>query len=133
MNKNPIIEWSSSLETGNLEIDSQHQLFVNIIQRIQTKVAEGTDKSLIESLLVELLKYAEFHFCSEENIMIENDYPDLLDHKQEHEIVLAELRNRLFSLKYDYIDFDQLQRFLIDWFVTHTTMVDTKLAKFLKN
>lgn len=133
MNKNPIIEWSSSLETGNFEIDSQHQLFVGIIQRLQTAVVEEADISLIESLLVELLKYAEFHFCSEENIMIKNNYPRLLEHKQEHERVLAELRNRLFSLKCEFIDFDQLQGFLMDWFVGHTTKVDKKLADFLRD
>ena len=127
----PIIEWSNKLETGNFEIDSQHQLFVGIIQKIHDKVEGGADKSYIEALLKELLKYAEFHFCSEENVMIEFNYPKLLEHKEEHEVVLAELRNRVFSLKYDFIDFKKLQTFLIEWFVNHTTVVDVELAEYL--
>jgi len=63
--------------------------------------------------------------------MIEHGYPDLLDHKKEHKRVLAELRNRLFSLKYDFIDFDQLQDFLLEWFIQHTSTIDMKLAAFL--
>lgn len=125
------IEWNSNLETGNFEIDSQHQLFVGLILKIVSKVEDGSDKDLVELLLMELLKYAEFHFCSEENIMIENNYHGLLEHKQEHERVLAELRNRLFSLRYDYINFDQLRTFLIDWFISHTASVDLKLAEYI--
>jgi hemerythrin len=64
--------------------------------------------------------------------MIEHNYPDLPEHKKEHERVLAELRNRLFSLKYDFIDFDQLQDFLLEWFIQHTTIVDKKLAASLR-
>ena len=51
--------------------------------------------------------------------------------KKEHKRVLAELRNRLFSLKYDFIDFDQLQDFLLEWFIQHTSTIDMKLAAFL--
>jgi hemerythrin-like metal-binding protein len=127
-----IIEWSNDLEVGHFEIDSQHRLFVGIINRITEKVEAGTEKEMVESLLVELLKYTEFHFCSEENFMIEHNYPELLNHKREHEDVLATLQNRVFSMKYDYIDFDQLQKFLIDWFTLHTSITDAKFVRFLK-
>lgn len=125
------IEWSSDLETGNFEIDTQHILFVGLINKISQKVEEGADKNIIELLLTELLKYSEFHFCSEENIMLEHKYPDFEEHKLEHEKVLAELRNRLFSLKYDYVDFNQLQDFVVSWFKGHTRKVDIKLAQYL--
>lgn len=125
------IEWNSKFEVGNFEIDSEHKIFVKIIQKIQKAKHGDSEKSFIEALLVELLKYAEFHFCSEENIMLDKKYPDLLLHKKEHERVLAELRNRIFSLKYEFIDFDNLENFLIDWFKHHTTSEDVKLAGYI--
>lgn len=128
-----IIEWSEDLEVGHTEIDSQHKLFVGIINRIHEKVEAGTEKKMVESLLVELLRYSEFHFCSEENFMLEHKYPDLLEHKREHEKVLATLRNRIFSLKYEYIDFDQLQEFLVEWFSMHTKITDGKFAGYLQD
>ena len=126
------IEWNAAYEVGNFEIDSEHKIFVRIIQKLQNANSSG-DKQLVELLFVELLKYAEFHFCSEENIMIMNSYPNLLNHKKEHEKLLAELRNRIFSLKYEYTDFDKLEKFLYDWFVNHTSSEDLKLASFLNN
>lgn len=125
------LEWSSNYQTGNSEIDAQHQIFVKIINKlIEAKNNDG-DKRFIESLCSELLKYAEFHFCSEENIMIEHNYPQYIEHRKHHEKVLSELRNRLFSLQYDYIDFANLESFITDWFTNHTLAEDMKLAKFL--
>ncbi len=63
--------------------------------------------------------------------MIEHNFPDFEEHKLEHDKVLAELRNRLFSMKYEYIDFKQLQEFLVSWFMGHTSQVDIKLAQYL--
>ncbi len=125
------IKWSSKYEIGHPEIDAQHQIFVKIIQKLIAAKDSNGDKHLIESLFAELLKYAEFHFCSEENIMIENNYPQYIEHRKEHERVLSELRNRLFSLQYEYIDFANLESFIIEWFTKHTLSEDVKLAKYL--
>ena len=127
-----LIEWNAKYEVGDYEIDSAHKIFVKIIQKLNTANSRG-DRQLVELLFVELLKYAEYHFCSEENIMLINKYPDLLNHKKEHEKLLAELRNRVFSLKYEYIDYDKLEKFLLGWFTKHTSAEDLKLASFLRN
>lgn len=37
----------------------------------------GTGEEHIQKLFQELLKYAEFHFCSEENMMEEYNYPEI--------------------------------------------------------
>ena len=126
------IEWSSKYEVGNTEIDFQHQIFVKIIRKLIKHKNSDSDKHFIESLFSELLKYAEFHFCSEENIMLEHNYPNYIEHRKEHQKVLAELRNRLFSLQYEYIDFAHLETFIIKWFTTHTLSEDIKLAEYLK-
>ncbi len=126
------IEWDPKFEVGNFEIDFEHQIFVKIIHKLKDAHYKG-DEKFLELLSLELLKYAEFHFCSEENIMFKNQYPDLIHHKQEHETLLAELRNRIFSLKYEYIDFDKLEIFLFEWFKKHTAVEDQKLASFLNN
>lgn len=126
-----LVEWDSKYEVGNYEIDSEHKIFVEIIRKLDDANCRG-DIKLVELHFIELLKYAEFHFCSEENIMLINKYPNLLNHKKEHEKLLAELRNRLFSLKYEYTDYDNLELFLLKWFTKHTTAEDLKLASFLK-
>lgn len=127
------IEWNSKYELGSDQIDTQHQILFNIIKKLNQAKNDELDKQYIESLYSELLKFSEFHFCSEENIMIENSYPGYISHRKEHEKVLSDLRNRLFSLKYEYIDFANLETFLIDWFSHHTSTEDAQLVAFLKD
>ncbi len=128
-----IVEWSDELETGNLEIDAQHHLFVRIIEKIDEHLRGNKDHKNIELLLNELLKYAEFHFCSEENFMILSDYPEYQDHKKEHETLLTQLRSTIFVLQHEYVDFIKLQSLLADWFISHTKTVDKSLALFLQD
>lgn len=128
----PDLRWKKNFEVGNFEIDSEHKIFVKIIQKIKQAKKNRADKDFLMALVLELLKYAEFHFCSEENIMIKSQYPELLKHKKEHEKLLAELRNEIFSLQYEYIDFHTLEAFLIRWFTVHTINEDQKLAAHLR-
>jgi hemerythrin len=125
-----MLKWDDSLSVGNFEIDTQHQMFVALINRISTQMARGTDKRLLENLLRELLKYAEFHFISEENMMAASGYPGV-EHRKEHQALLAELRNRLFSMQQENIDFEKLFAFLVSWFKEHTATVDRELAKVI--
>lgn len=124
--------WEESFQTGNNDIDTQHKIFINIIKKVITAKEKGKDKKLLETLLAELIKFTEFHFISEENIMRENTYPQFNEHRKEHEKVLADLRNRIFSLQYEYIDFQNLEIYLKEWFSQHTIHHDAQLAKFIQ-
>lgn len=127
------IQWNSSIEVGNFEIDAEHKLFVSIIQKIENEILKKGNKDYIISLVNELLKYTEFHFLSEENIMIREGYPQHLEHKKIHERLLIDLRDKIFTLKYEYIDFNELLQFLFHWFQGHTSIEDLKFAQFLND
>jgi hemerythrin len=77
------------------------------------------------------LKYADFHFTSEENIMIREEYPDYQWHKRIHERLKIELRDKIHIMKYEFIDFELLLQFLIAWFKGHTTEEDKRLGTFI--
>lgn len=126
------IVWDQKFEVGNTIIDTEHHIFIAIISRIQEAEADSRKKKLLDRLLDELLKYAEFHFCSEENLMLEINYPEMLLHQKGHEQLLAELRNRIFALKYNEEAYEEMLQFLTDWFYQHTSAEDKKLAKYLK-
>ena len=128
------IQWKKEYEVANYEIDSEHKLFVRIIQKFSDALTNKSDNYYIERLVNKLLKYAEFHFYSEETIMIEIEYPHIIMHKQEHEKLLEQMRNLVMVVEMDeeniyesdYIDF------FLNWFVNHTLKLDKKLAQFIK-
>ncbi|HPH16147.1 MAG TPA: bacteriohemerythrin [Bacteroidales bacterium] len=125
-----LIVWNSSYETGISEIDNEHKVFVSIIQRLETAIA-AQDKVQVMNIIEELLKYADFHFTSEENIMIREEYPDYQWHKRIHERLLIELRDKIHIMKYEFIDLDLLLKFVIAWFNGHTREEDKKISAYV--
>ncbi len=124
--------WKKEYEIGNFEIDTEHKIFLKIIQKIDHAFTEKQPKDYILSLLRELYKYADFHFISEENLMKLAHYPDFKTHKEEHDKLLTGLSEKIGFFDVQYIDAKKLIEFLVDWFLNHTAKVDTKLGAFLK-
>lgn len=125
-----LIVWNSIYETGIAEVDNEHKVFVSIIQRLESGIA-AQNKMQVMNIVEELLKYADFHFTSEENIMIREEYPDYQWHKRIHERLLIELRDKIHIMKYEFIDFDLLLNFVISWFKGHTTIEDKKIGEYI--
>lgn len=127
-----IITWKKEYEVGILEIDAEHRVFVKTIQKINDAYVNNYDKKYIGSLIRELYKYVDFHFLSEENIMLHMKYPEYAAHKQEHLILLEKLTEIIGSFDIEFIDRKELIAFLIKWFYEHTVRIDQKFARFLR-
>ncbi|MDD2559085.1 MAG: bacteriohemerythrin [Bacteroidales bacterium] len=127
-----LISWKKEYEIGIPEIDSQHQFFVGIIQKINAAYANDQDKDYISLLIKELYKYVDFHFISEENNMIFHNYPEYKNHKKEHDALLSRLSELIGVFESEFIDRSELMDFLMNWFVEHTTKTDKKLGDYIR-
>jgi hemerythrin len=128
------ITWKKQYETGNTEIDSEHKVFVIIISKIGTAIDQQVEWRQLEYLLTELLKYTDFHFCSEENVMRFCNYPDLKNHQEIHHNLRVELRQKIHILqRKEQEKTSELINFLMDWFLNHTSIEDKKIASFINN
>jgi len=127
-----IVTWKKSYSVGNEQIDHEHMVFIKIIGRIHDAVVKEKSIEEIKRIMRELRAYAAFHFVSEENIMTDSAFPELDEHKKEHEKLLKALDKKIEEI----ISIKEHPRtlifFLIDWFVEHTTSLDIKLAKHLR-
>ncbi|MHA7110297.1 bacteriohemerythrin [Sunxiuqinia elliptica] len=123
--------WKKKYEIGIPEIDSEHQIFLKTIQKLFEAYQKEEDKGILSGLFLELYKYADFHFISEENIMLINGYPEYAVHKKEHHNLLQKLAGIINTFDTKYIDKDQLFEFLLEWFTIHTTNSDRKLGAYL--
>ncbi len=123
-----IVSWKESYSVGNEEIDCEHKVFVTIIQRIHESVRDG-DHRRVARLFAELVKYADFHFLSEENIMHDVGYPEADAHRAEHCKLLATLRSKLDGIRAGKEVVAEIVPFVLEWFVSHTTKRDLLLAR----
>jgi hemerythrin len=126
------IEWTPELSVGMDEIDQQHQQLYAIIEQLLDARKQNLDHKSILSLLTRLVDYSDYHFRTEDNYMIENEYPLFLSHRKEHltyirkmgELIDA-LENKNASLSHDMLVF------LCDWWKRHVSNSDMKFARYI--
>jgi len=127
-----LYEWKDAYSVGYDDIDNEHRIFIKLSIRFQ-EMNIATDKQIIARYLDELEKYAEFHFLSEENRMIDVDYPQLAEHIKQHRNLLEELSEKKSRILSGKLPVTALVPFLLEWFVKHTTGNDQKFVSFMKS
>jgi len=128
-----ITNWKKNYEVGDLEIDAQHKTFFKIIEKLHNAYEKQLDDEIQLGYIMELHKYAAFHFISEENYMLVNKYPGYEEHKLLHEELLKELVDNITTYKIKYIDVEGLIKFSFNWFVNHTTIIDKKVVQHINS
>jgi hemerythrin len=125
------IVWQKWFELGNLRIDSEHRVFLDLVMALNHDFTRGLTPEKQARSLREILKYAEFHFLSEENMMIDIDYPDRDIHVAEHRRILSTLEDNVRRLNDGEDILNEFLTFLYEWFCEHTVGIDYRLAQFI--
>ncbi len=126
------IIWDNKYSVGNERIDHEHQVFLDLIKCASLAGDEHLSKERVLRMLIEVKKYAEFHFVSEENIMLDAEYPDYEVHKKEHDILLSRFDGFFHNYMLDACEMDEVVEFMFEWFALHTTTVDQELGRYLR-
>ncbi len=125
------VEWSDSLSVGIEEIDEQHKILVNLINRMHQAIHERHGSDAVKGILAELADYTRIHFAVEESLMRILNYPGYEEHKEIHEELLGhvvELIEKVESGK-TAIGFELLH-FLKTWLTRHIMEEDMQYTGF---
>jgi len=125
------IAWNDSLSTGVAEIDAQHKDFIKLIQRLQILHEKDGSKEFILRILLEMAKYAEYHFVSEENLMMLFKYPLLTQHQEQHNMLLRSVKYKIEAFENGILSLEEVIAFLSDWLLSHTAKEDGKIGDYL--
>ena len=127
-----LIVWRPEFELGVPAIDREHRELVDLINSVHVALAaEDRDASVVE-LLGDLYARISAHFALEERMMREQGYDEYLEHKEDHERLLDEIRD----LMDDYedgtaLDLEGFARALDAWFGEHFRTRDARLHRKL--
>lgn len=125
------IIWQTWFELGNFRIDSEHRVFLDLIMGLNRDYQAGIAADKLARSLREIHKYAEFHFLSEENMMIDLDYPQRDSHVAEHHKLITTLEKNIATLLSGQDVLEEFLTFLYDWFSEHTVGTDYRLAQYI--
>ncbi len=127
-----IIHWRNTYSLGIGLIDEQHKKLLEILNELYEAHKIGTGKDLVNSSLEKLVEYTCYHFQAEEDMLRENNYPNLQDHIEEHNEFKKKITgflddsskgNLLLSIK--TIDY------LKDWTINHILGTDKEYSDYL--
>ncbi|MBI9033844.1 MAG: bacteriohemerythrin [Bacteroidales bacterium] len=126
------LKWKEEYLVGIDKIDNEHKVFFDLIIEMQKICEQEYDTKRIARYLQELVKYAEFHFYSEENIMIDLEYPEHKEHNKLHQDLLEEIGVKKIELESKSLNKEEFVDFLHHWFIDHTSIEDHKLTEFIQ-
>ncbi|MDW8094977.1 MAG: bacteriohemerythrin, partial [Caldimicrobium sp.] len=83
--------------------------------------------------LDELVSYASYHFNTEEALMSKYGFPELANHKREHEAFKAKIKEFMDKKAKGEVTLSvEIMTFLKDWLVKHIMGTDKKYGPFLQ-
>jgi hemerythrin len=126
------IVWKEEYCIGIDEIDRQHMDFVKLINRFIILFESGSNIRLQDRILLEIVKYFEYHCISEENLMIISHYPRIDIQTDAHKQLIKSVYHKAVGLKEGMVNGTDIINFLIRWFMNHTQEEDRKFATYIK-
>mgnify|MGYP000544742664 CR=1 FL=1 len=129
------IEWKSDLAVGVAEIDDQHKELFSKVSALFDACNSGKGKDQIDSTVKYLQEYVVLHFSSEEKLQKENNYPEYLTHKAQHDQFINDFLKLKESIHKEGISgllIIKLNKTLVDWLINHIRKTDKAFGVFLK-
>ena len=126
------LDWDDSYSVGHIEIDIQHRKLVNLINLLHDRMKEGKGKDASVGILKDLLEYADYHFKTEEDLMVKAEFPDLEKHREEHRSFEMKVHSMAMDAeKGEYLISLELNEFLKNWLTSHIKGSDKQYAPYL--
>ena len=123
-------KWDKKFEVGYKVIDNQHKQLLASINRLIINQLE--DKEMLVAMLEEVIKYAEYHFTCEYNLMRLSKYPQAEAHLREHSTLLKQLKNHQSRTSANRENIEHTLIFIVKWFIHHTIRDDREFAAHLR-
>ncbi|CAK0755633.1 hemerythrin [Gammaproteobacteria bacterium] len=135
-NKEPVrslLVWDNTLSTGVAEIDKQHRRLLEMANRLNQAMLEGSGKDVIGRILDDLTEYVANHFRYEEDLMDRHHYVDKANHIKNHRDLVVLVMEKKDQFAQGRVMPVGMMNFLRDWLVNHIMMTDRALGKYLNS
>jgi hemerythrin-like metal-binding protein len=128
----PIVNWSDEYSVNVAEIDAQHKELLKLVNGLHAAVESCIGKDELKDKLINLTEFTRHHFATEEELMKQHDYPDLVRHHKEHRTLLRHMDELVAMVSNGrsptfYSDYDVST----DWALLHIEEHDRDLGHFL--
>jgi hemerythrin len=134
MEKDVFVVWDDKYSVGIPLIDDQHKELIRLTNDLYESCLAGEDAA--RANFMEAVKgavdYVKYHFGVEEKLLQNAGYPELAEHKKEHEAfvkhILGEVQS--FQVGKKFVP-NVFVRYLKDWILSHIALKDRRYAAYI--
>lgn len=126
--------WTDDLETGISIVDEQHKNMFDKANEI-FDLDPNEDVEKIKKIFTFLMNYSTNHFYEEEQLMIQYEYEDFIEHRDQHNYFVEEIYRIYQNISREEVredDLNDLKVLIIEWLVNHINGEDKKFIKTMK-
>ena len=129
-----LFKWDDSFLIGMEEVDHEHKLLIDDINRLHKELIGNDEKSGIEECLGDIYARMQAHFALEEHIMKEYGYEYFDEHKREHEKFLDSYTECMVQFLNDtgVSSSNHIEDCLKGWVIEHIVTSDKKMSLMLQ-
>jgi hemerythrin-like metal-binding protein len=125
----PLFTWNPAYLIGIPEVDADHFRLFSLADDVHVALARMAPGRDIQDALAALIDHTRAHFAREEDYMARTGYPELKEHRAEHERLIG----GALQIQRDFITHGrtltpEILRSLRDWLVGHIDHSDRKIA-----
>ncbi len=125
--------WENSMSVGVAELDERNRMIFEIFGKLVSACETGTAPDDLEEPLQGLVDFTKYHFVQEEELLEKHSYPEMAEHRAEHQKLIEDIEWLQTRFKEDknHDLRSKTLKFLGTWLSDHIGKTDHHFRPFL--
>jgi hemerythrin len=124
-----LLDWHNIYSIGNDKLDTHHKKLFSILNTLYDMSFKSNNEFSYDSIIDELVSYADYHFKAEEQYMINRKYMDIDSHIMQHKYFTERtMQLKQKNIAGDSVPTSELIVFLGNWLLKHVIEEDKRIA-----
>jgi hemerythrin len=136
MQDDEIVEWDDRYSVAIPLIDEQHKELIRLTNELYKGCLAGEEaaRTNFMTAIKGTVDYVKYHFGVEEKLLQSVNYPELAEHKREHEAFVKHILDEVHSFNggKKFVP-NVFVRYLKDWILSHIAVADRKYSAYILN
>lgn len=129
-----LVTWDASYSVNVKSCDAEHRKLFHLINTLHEAMKSGQGRTLIAGIVHELERYTQTHFLAEEALLQRAQYPNLNDHRLQHQKFVTQVKQFRDDLEAGGIaNSVAVLTFLRDWLANHIKQTDKRYSEHLNS
>lgn len=129
-----LLLWSHECIVGVQAMDDQHGILMDTLNELRLMLLRGATQRDVCLHLQRLIEFTQMHFQCEEQLLRQESFPAVNEHRAAHRHLLSRLYAALEDANRDgIVDLNTLLEFLPSWYTEHVEILDQPYGAWLNN